>query len=194
MKQPEGYIEEFLKSLDLDLKALHMEKTPARVAGMYQQLFAGLKADPRKALGELFRSDNQGLVAIGKIPYYSVCEHHLTPFFGTVDIVYQPRDGMVAGLSKFQELVKVFAQRPQLQERLTANVADALMEILRPEGVMVQISATQLCMMLKEYNGIVPKIYTMETRGRLAAGHDLHNAALALLGKVQGGFISEESL
>ena len=113
----------FLEALGLDLEQCGMERTPERVAGLYADLFDGLGRDPSEIWGERFPSETKGIVAVRHIPFYSVCEHHLLPFFGEVSLAYLPHDGEVAGFSKFVKLVECYAHRPQLQERMTAQLA-----------------------------------------------------------------------
>jgi len=122
------------------------------------------------------------LVAVTSIPFYSVCEHHLMPFFGTADIVYQPKDGRVAGLSKLSDLVNLFARRPQLQERMTREIATALENDLEAEGVMVRIKATHLCMLIKGELQQGTAVVTMECRGVLSRTGQLREEALTILG------------
>lgn len=132
--------------------------------------------------GEIFPTEYKGLVAVTDIPFYSVCEHHLMPFFGTVDIVYQPKEGRVAGLSKLSDLVNVFARRPQLQERMTRQIATALETDLLAEGVVVRIKATHLCMLIKGELQQGTAVVTMECRGVLSKTGQLREEAMAILG------------
>ena len=111
-----------------------------------------------------------------------MCEHHLLPFFGTVDIVYQPKDGCVAGLSKFQDVVNILSRRPQLQERLASELADAIMNDLFAHGVFVRITSTQLCMLIKGTMQQDSKVITLESRGVLAETGPVRDEALAMLG------------
>ena len=122
------------------------------------------------------------MVAVTNIPFYSVCEHHLMPFFGTADIIYQPKDGRVAGLSKLSDLVNLFAHRPQLQERMTREIATALETDLEAEGVMVRIKATHLCMLIKGELQQGTAVVTMECRGVLSRTGQLREEALTILG------------
>lgn len=175
-------IAQFLTALGIDLKAAAMEKTPNRVASLYEELFAGMNVKSADIWGEIFPTEYKGLVAVTDIPFYSVCEHHLMPFFGTVDIVYQPKEGRVAGLSKLSDLVNVFARRPQLQERMTRQIATALETDLLAEGVVVRIKATHLCMLIKGELQQGTAVVTMECRGVLSKTGQLREEAMAILG------------
>ena len=136
-------MEAFLEAIDIDIKALGMEKTPERVANMYGYLFNGCGKDTADVWGELFQGEGDGLVAVRDIPFYSMCEHHLVPFFGKISVVYKPHNGMVAGFSKFSKAVEILSHRPQLQERLTEQLAEAIATGLKAEGVLVVIEAQQ---------------------------------------------------
>lgn len=175
-------IAQFLTALGIDLKAAGMEKTPKRVAALYEELFSGRQVNSADIWGEIFPTEYKGLVAVTDIPFYSVCEHHLMPFFGHVDIVYQPKDGRVAGLSKLSDLVNVFAKRPQLQERMTREIATALATDLQAEGVVVRIKATHLCMLIKGELQQGTAVVTMECRGVLSKTGQLREEAMAILG------------
>lgn len=124
--------------------------TPRRVADMYGEIFAGLTQDPAEHFCVTFNEGHQEMVLIRDIPLYSVCEHHLLPFLGRAHVAYIPgKDGRICGLSKIARLVDVFAKRPQVQERLTSQVADTLVENLDPQGVLVVIEAEHLCMSMR---------------------------------------------
>ena len=110
---------EFLEAVGIDLQQQGMEKTPERVAKMYQFLFNGIDADTAEIWGETFNAGSEGIVAVRHLPFYSMCEHHLVPFFGEVNIAYLPAAGKVAGFSKFSRLIELLSHRPQLQERLS---------------------------------------------------------------------------
>ncbi|MGE2690205.1 GTP cyclohydrolase I FolE [Mycolicibacterium pulveris] len=127
-----------------------LEDTPARVARAYRELFAGLYTDPDTVLDTTFDEQHDELVLVKQIPMYSTCEHHLVSFHGTAHVGYIPGgDGRVTGLSKIARLVDLYAKRPQVQERLTAQIADALMRKLNPRGVIVVIEAEHLCMAMR---------------------------------------------
>jgi GTP cyclohydrolase I len=124
--------------------------TPRRVASMYEEIFAGLGQDASEHFSVTFNEGHQEMVLIRDIPLYSVCEHHLVPFLGKAHVAYIPgKDGRICGLSKIARLVDVFAKRPQVQERLTSQIADTLVEQLEPQGVLVIIEAEHLCMSMR---------------------------------------------
>jgi GTP cyclohydrolase IA len=124
--------------------------TPARVARAYAENFAGLAQDPHDVLATTFDEDHDELVLVKDIPMFSTCEHHLVPFHGLAHVGYIPgADGRVTGLSKLARLVEVYARRPQVQERMTRQVADALFDALKPQGVIVVIEAEHLCMAMR---------------------------------------------
>ena len=126
-------------------------ETPARVARMYQEVFAGMEQDPAEHFRKTFDEHHQEMVLVRDIPFYSMCEHHLVPFFGKAHVAYIPAaDGRVCGLSKLARLVDVFAKRPQVQERLTTQIADTLVEQLKPQGAIVVLEAEHLCMRHQE--------------------------------------------
>lgn len=123
--------------------------TPARVARMYQEIFCGMDEDPKQHLQVLFTEDHEELVLVKDISFYSMCEHHLLPFFGKAHVAYIPRKGRITGLSKLARTVDTIAKRPQLQERLTFTIADMIMEALNPLGVMVVVEAEHMCMTMR---------------------------------------------
>jgi GTP cyclohydrolase I len=124
--------------------------TPRRVADMYQEIFAGLEQDPAEHFCVTFDEGHQEMVLVRDIPLYSVCEHHLVPFMGRAHVAYIPGvNGRICGLSKLARVVDVFAKRPQVQERLTSQVADTIVKHLAPQGVIVVIEAEHLCMSMR---------------------------------------------
>lgn len=123
--------------------------TPKRVARMYEEIFGGLHRDPREDLSIFFNEEHEEMVIVKDIPVYSMCEHHLLPFFGKAHVVYIPKNGRITGISKLARVVDSFSKRPQLQERLTSQVADTLMETLDPLGVLVVIEANHMCMTMR---------------------------------------------
>ena len=142
-----------------------LKDTPSRVARMYKELFAGMAAHPEKILGRIFREDYNELVLVKSIPLFSLCEHHLLPFFGHANIAYLPDGKRVVGISKLARLVEAFARRAQVQERLTNQIADTVMETLRPQGVMVVINAEHMCMIMRGVTKPGSKVVTSAMRG-----------------------------
>lgn len=123
-------------------------ETPRRIAEMYAELFAGIHQDPREVLVKGFDESHKEMVVLKDIPFYSLCEHHFLPFHGRAHVGYVP-DGRVVGVSKLARAVDILARRPQLQERLTSQVADAIMDAISPDGVAVVIEAEHLCMTMR---------------------------------------------
>lgn len=124
--------------------------TPSRVADMFSEIFSGLQEDPASHLTVRFDADHDEMVMVREIPLYSTCEHHLVPFIGKAHVAYIPGDdGRITGLSKLARLVDGFARRPQVQERLTTQIADTINEVLKPKGVLVVIEAEHLCMSMR---------------------------------------------
>lgn len=143
----EAAIRELLIAVGEDPEREGLQETPARVARSYAEIFSGLHTDPTDVLNKTFAEDHQELVLVRDIPIYSTCEHHLVPFYGVAHIGYIPgKDGKVTGLSKLARLADGFAKRPQVQERLTRQVADALTEELGAQSVIVVIECEHLCM------------------------------------------------
>ncbi len=138
-----------LKAVGEDPDRDGLVETPERVARAYKEIFAGLDTDPKKHLEKTFEVDTDDLVVVRSIEFHSICEHHLLPFFGRVDIAYLPRGGRVTGLSKLARCVEGYARRPQIQERLTKQIGVALEEVLAPRGVAVRITAEHLCMTMR---------------------------------------------
>ena len=147
----EKAVREILIAIGEDPDREGLVETPKRVANMYEEIFAGLDSDPHRLLKVFDEGDNDEMVVVRDIPMYSMCEHHLLPFIGKAHIAYIPADGKVIGLSKLARIVSDFAKRPQLQERLTSQIADFLEENLSPKGVAVVVEAEHLCMTRSHY-------------------------------------------
>ena len=160
----EDAVREIIRSVGEDPGRQGLEGTPGRVARMYEELFEGLRVDPRDYLSVTFDVDHDEMVILKDIPFYSMCEHHFLPFHGVAAVGYLP-DGRVVGLSKLARLVEGYARRPQLQERLTGQIADAIMETLRPDGVAVVIEAEHLCMTARGVQKPGSRMVTSATRG-----------------------------
>lgn len=126
-----------------------LRETPRRMAEMYEELFEGLVRDPRDELDIHFNENHQEMVLVKDLPLFSLCEHHFLPFYGKAHVAYIPREGRLTGLSKIARVVELCAKKPQLQERLTSEIADILVEKLRPAGVVVVIEAEHFCMSMR---------------------------------------------
>ena len=141
-----------------------LRETPARIARMYSELFSGLDEDPASVLTKTFDEPYDEMIVLRDVPFFSMCEHHLLPFFGSADIGYIPSDRIV-GLSKLARALEILSRRPQLQERLTFEVADAVEKALDPVGVAVRIQAEHLCMTMRGIKKPGSKMVTTVTRG-----------------------------
>ncbi|HLM04035.1 MAG TPA: GTP cyclohydrolase I FolE [Blastococcus sp.] len=146
----EAAVRELLLAVGEDPDRPGLQETPARVARAYAETFAGLHQDPYEILATTFDENHDEMILVKDIPMYSTCEHHLVPFHGVAHVGYIPsEDGRVTGLSKLARLVEVYARRPQVQERMTRQVAEALDDVLKPRGVIVVIEAEHLCMAMR---------------------------------------------
>jgi GTP cyclohydrolase I len=146
----ERAVRDILEAIGEDPDRDGLQRTPQRVAAMYEEIFRGLADDPDQHLSVTFAADHDEMVMVKDIPLYSVCEHHLTPFLGRAHVAYIPNeDGRITGLSKIPRLVESFSRRPQVQERLTAQIADEMLRGLEPRGVLVVIEAEHLCMSMR---------------------------------------------
>lgn len=142
-------VRDILEAIGEDPDREGLVETPARVAAMYEEIFAGISDNPKNYMKVFTETDNDEIVVVRDIPLYSMCEHHLLPFVGKAHIAYIPSDGKVIGLSKLARIVNSFAKRPQLQERITSQVADFLDKELNPLGVAVVVEAEHLCMTMR---------------------------------------------
>jgi GTP cyclohydrolase I len=146
----ERAVREILEAIGEDPDRDGLVRTPLRIAKMYEEIFAGLHDNPSRHLTVTFEADHDEMVMVRDIPLHSMCEHHLVPFAGRAHVAYIPgADGRITGLSKIARLVDGFAKRPQVQERLTTQIADALVEVLSPSGVLVLIEAEHFCMSMR---------------------------------------------
>ena len=157
-------------------------KTPARVARMYAEVFAGMREDPAAHLETVFEADHDEMVMVRDIPFASMCEHHLVPFLGKAHVAYIPNDtGRITGLSKLARLVDTFARRPQVQERLTTQVADVLEAELQPKGVLVVIEAEHLCMTMRGVRKPGASTVTSSVRGLFRVNAATRSEAMRLV-------------
>jgi len=157
-------------------------ETPRRVADMYEEIFAGLLQDPAEHFQVTFNEGHQEMVLVRDIPLYSMCEHHLLPFLGKAHVAYIPgADGRICGLSKLARVVDVFARRPQVQERLTSQVADTIVKYLAPQGVLVIMEAEHLCMSMRGVRKAGATTTTSAVRGIFARNPATRAEALSLI-------------
>lgn len=158
-----------------------LQATPGRIADVYAEIFAGLQQDPLAELAGGFDEGHQEMVVLKDVPFYSMCEHHFLPFYGTAHVGYIPK-GRVVGISKLARVVEILAQRPQVQERLTSQIADTLEEGLRPEGVAVVIQAEHMCMTMRGIRKPGSKVVTSATRGVFRRNAKTRTEFLSLIG------------
>jgi len=179
----ERAVREILEAIGEDPDRDGLRRTPLRVAEMYSEIFSGLHEDPSRHLVVTFEADHDEMVMVRDIPLYSLCEHHLAPFHGHAHVAYIPNsDGRITGLSKLARLVDGFAKRPQVQERLTTQIADALVERLQPRGAFVMIEAEHLCMSMRGVRKPGSLTVTSAVRGLFKDSQATRSEAMALLG------------
>ncbi len=179
----EAAVRELLIALGEDPEREGLVDTPARVARAYAETFAGLRMDAAEVLSKTFSIDHDEMIIVRDIEVYSTCEHHLVPFHGVCHVGYIPaRDGRVTGLSKIARLVEVFARRPQVQERLTTQIADSLVEHLHAQGVIVVVEAEHLCMAMRGVRKPGSRTITSAVRGQLRDPATRAEAMSLLLG------------
>ena len=160
----EQAVASIIEAIGEDPKREGLVGTPRRIAEMYDEVFAGIYHDPKQELQVGFEEEHHEMVILKDIPFYSICEHHFLPFYGSVHIGYIP-SGRVVGASKMGRVVEVLAKRPQLQERLTTQIADTIVEVLQPQGVAVIVQAEHLCMNMRGVKKPGSNIITSATRG-----------------------------
>lgn len=163
-KKIEEAVRLLLEGIGEDVTREGLKDTPGRIARMYEEIYKGMDEDPAKHLSKTFTVTSNGIVVEKDITFYSTCEHHLMPFYGKVHIAYLP-DGRVVGLSKLARTVEVYARRLQIQEQMTAQIADAVMEYLKPQGVMVMVEAEHMCMTMRGVAKPGSQTSTMAARG-----------------------------
>lgn len=181
-ERAEAAIRELLLASGEDPDREGLRETPARVARAYEELFEGLYTNPDQVLDKTFHESHEELVLVRDIPMYSSCEHHLLPFHGMAHIGYIPNEkGRVTGLSKLARLVDLYAKRPQVQERLTSQIADALVRRLEPRGVIVVVEAEHLCMGMRGVRKAGSTTTTSAVRGVFRSSASSRSEALALI-------------
>ena len=183
LPRAEAAVREYLLAIGEDPDREGLLETPSRVARAARELYSGLLQDPAEVLSKTFSIDHEELIIVRDIPMYSTCEHHLLPFHGFAHIGYIPApDGRVTGLSKLGRLVEVFARRPQVQEQITTQVADALVTFLQVQGVIVVIEAEHLCMSMRGVQKPGSRTITSAVRGQLRDPATRAEAMSLLLG------------
>ncbi|MFD6094312.1 GTP cyclohydrolase I FolE [Oerskovia sp. NPDC060338] len=177
-------VRELLLAVGEDPDREGLRETPSRVARAYREIFAGLRQEPSDVLTTMFDLGHEEMVLVKDIEVYSTCEHHLVPFHGVAHVGYIPNaDGRITGLSKLARLVDVFARRPQVQERLTSQIADALVENLAPRGVIVVVECEHLCMSMRGVRKPGSRTVTSAVRGQMRDGATRAEAMSLILGR-----------
>jgi GTP cyclohydrolase I len=179
----ERAVRDILEAIGEDPDRDGLLRTPARVASMFEEISAGLHTDPADHLTITFEADHDEMVMVRDIPLYSVCEHHLVPFHGRAHVAYIPGDdGRITGISKIARLVDGFARRPQVQERMTTQIADAMERVLQPAGVFVVVEAEHLCMSMRGIKKPGALTITSAVRGLFKRNIATRNEAMSFLG------------
>ena len=171
-----------LEGIGEDVTREGLVETPARIARMYEEICGGMEEDAKEHLQKTFTVDNNEMVLEKDITFYSTCEHHLLPFYGKAHIAYIP-DGKVVGLSKLARTVEVYARRLQLQEQLTGQIADALMEHMNPKGVLVMIEAEHMCMTMRGIKKPGSQTVTLAKRGVFVSDSALEERFFHMMGR-----------
>jgi len=169
-----------LEGIGEDIHREGLKDTPDRIARMYEEIFAGMDEKSKAHLSKTFRAGNNEIVLEKDITFYSMCEHHLMPFYGKAHVAYIP-DGRVVGLSKLARTVDVFARRPQIQEKMTAQIAQALAENLKPKGVIVMLEAEHTCMTMRGIKKPGSRTVTLTALGIFQEQRDLQDRFLAMV-------------
>lgn len=177
----EDLIYQLLEAVGEDPNREGLKDTPKRVAKMYAEVFSGINENPKEQFTTVFSEGHEEMILVKDIPFYSMCEHHLVPFYGLAHIAYLPSNGRITGLSKLARAVEVAARRPQLQERLTAQVADALEEALQPRGIFVLVEAEHMCMSMRGIQKPGTKTVTSVARGIYQEDTSARHEVLAMI-------------
>lgn len=180
-KKIEKAVRAILEAIGENPNKKDLKETPRRVAEMYEEIFSGIKQDPNKELEVVLDQKHNEIILLKNVSLYSVCEHHLLPFIGKAHIAYIPKAGRVTGLSKLARVVEVLARRPQVQERLTTQIAEIIMTKLKPLGVMVVIEAEHLCMSFRGVKKPGALTVTSAVRGIFKENEKTRSEALSLM-------------
>ncbi len=182
-KRIEKAVREILLAVGEDPDREGLTRTPERVAAFYEEVFSGLSKDPEEEISVFHNEQNEEMIMVRDIPFYSMCEHHFVPFIGKAHIVYIPRKGHITGLSKLVKVLEIYAKRPQVQERLTSQVADSLMKKINPHGVLVIVEAEHLCMSMRGVKKPGAITATSAVRGVFMKNPSTRAEAMALLSR-----------
>jgi len=180
-KKIERAVRDILEAIGEDPKRRDLLETPKRVAEMYEEIFSGVNKDPRKDLEVILDQKHHEIILLKGIPLYSICEHHLLPFLGRAHIAYIPKNGRVTGLSKLARVVDTLSRRPQVQERLTTQIAEIVMAKLKPLGVMVVIEAEHMCMSMRGVKKPGTMTVTSAVRGIFKENEKTRSETLSLI-------------
>jgi GTP cyclohydrolase I len=183
----ENAVRDILEAIGEDPNREGLLETPQRVARMYAEVFAGLHRDINKDIKVFHGEGNDEMILIGDIPFYSMCEHHLLPFHGKAHVVYIPKDGKIFGLSKVARIVDTLSRKPQLQEKLTSEIADAIEQAVDARSVCVVLEAEHLCMTMRGIRKPGSKTVTSAMRGGCRTDLRTRNEALALINRQRSG-------
>ena len=183
LKKIEKGVRLIIEGIGEDPERPGMKDTPARVAKMYQEIFSGLETPTEEILGHIAGESHDELVLLKDIPFYSVCEHHLLPFIGKAHVAYIPGAGKIAGIGELAKAVEILAKRPQVQERLTTQLADMIMDKLKPKGAMVIIDAEHLCLSMRGMKKPGSHTVTSAVRGLFRTKESTRQELLELIKK-----------
>jgi GTP cyclohydrolase I len=183
LKKIEKGIRLIIEGIGEDPERAGLKETPERVARLYEEIFAGLKTPTEELLKAIEGESHDELVLLKDIPFYSMCEHHLLPFIGKAHVAYIPSGGKIVGLSELAKAVEIFAKRPQVQERMTTQLADLLMERLKPKGAMVIIDAEHMCMSMRGVKKTGTRTVTSAVRGIFRTKQSTRQELLELIKK-----------
>jgi len=175
-------VREIIEAIGEDPDREGLRETPDRVANMYEEIFMGLDKKPEDVIKIFKEDEHEEVVLVKDIPLYSMCEHHLLPFIGVAHVAYIPKKGKIIGLSKIARVVEILARRPQLQERLTSEIADTIMKAAEPHGVAVVIEAEHLCMTMRGIKKPGSKTVTSALRGILRSEAKTRAEVMSLIG------------
>ncbi len=180
-KKIEKAVRNILKAIGENPDRKDLKNTPWRVAEMCEEIFSGISKKPEKELEVLLSKEHDEIILVKDIPFYSMCEHHIMPFIGKAHVAYIPDGNRVTGLSKLVRVVDIFSKRPQVQERLTTEIADTIMKKLKPKGVLVVIEAEHLCISMRGVKKPGATTVTSAVRGIFKKNQKTRSEALALI-------------